>query len=153
MFLHRMEVTKLLHLAEKEVISSPNAKCNNDKEYNPDREMTSLITKKIKCNLPWSNLQMDQFDDCKTEEEFENYLKEIIEEQEAIERIPQKCQYKMWTLTHWVDVSRDGNTSVNVGLLSTEDKYVHFQITVHLFQLYLLIFCRSILKSKFMYTL
>ena len=62
---------------------------------------------------------MDQLDDCKTEEEFENYLKEIIEEQEAIERIPKKCQYKIWTLTNWEEESRDGNTSVNVCLLST----------------------------------
>ena len=69
---------------------------------------------------------MDQFDDCKTEEEFENYLKEIIEEQKAIERIPKKCQYKIWTLTHWVDVSRDGNTSVNVGLLSTRGQVCTF---------------------------
>ena len=119
MSLHRIEVTKLLQLTEKEVISSPNAECNDDKEYNPDREMTSLITKKIQCNLPWSNFQMDHFDDCKTEEEFENYLKEIIEEQEAIERIPKKCQYKIWSLTHWGEGSRDGNTSVNVDLLST----------------------------------
>ena len=69
---------------------------------------------------------MDHFEDCKTEEEFENYLKEIIEEQEAIERIPKKCQYKIWTLTHWVDVSRDGNTSVNVGLLSTRGQVCTF---------------------------
>ena len=81
--------------------------------------MTSLITTKIKCNLPWSNLQMDHFEDCKTEEEFENYLKEIIEEQEAIEQIPKKCRYKIWTLTHWREVSRDGNTSVTIDLLST----------------------------------
>ena len=126
MFLHRIEVNKLLQLTEKEVISSPNAECNDDKEYNPDREMTSLITKKIQCNLPWSNLKMDQFDNCKTEEEFENYLKAIIEEQKAIERIPKKCQYKIWTLTHWGDVSRDGNTSVNVGLLSTRGQVCTF---------------------------
>ena len=100
MSLHRIQVDKLLQLTEKEVISSPNAECNHNKEYNPDREMASLITKKIKCNLPWSNLQMDQLDDCKTEEEFENYLKEIIDEQKAIDRIPKKCHYKMWTLRH-----------------------------------------------------
>ena len=90
MSLHRIEVTKLLQLTEKEVISSPNAKCNDDKEYNPDREMTALITKKIQCNLPWSNFQMDQLDDCKTEEEFENYLKKIVDEQKAIDRIPKQ---------------------------------------------------------------
>ena len=128
MFLHRIEVNKLLQLTEKEVISSPNAECNDDKEYNPDREMTSLITKKIKCNLPWSNLQMDQLDDCKTEEEFENYLKEIIEKQEAIERIPKKCQYKIWSLTHWGEGSKDGNTSVTIDLLSTRGQVCTYSV-------------------------
>ena len=131
MSLRRIQVTKLLQLTEKEVISRPNAECNDDKEYNPDREMTSLITKKIQCNLPWSNLKMDQFDNCKTEEEFENYLKEIIEEQDAIEQIPKKCRYKIWTLTHWGKVSRDGNTgntSLTIDLLSTRGQVCTYSV-------------------------
>ena len=159
MSLHRIEVTKLLQLTEKEVISSPNAKCKDDKNYKPDREMTSLITTKIKCNLPWSNLQMDHFEDCKTEEEFENYLKEIIEEQEAIEQIAKKCRYKIWTLTHWGKVSRDGNTgntSLTIDLLSTRGQvctYSPYGIYIFSNHIFILIFCRSILKSKFMFTL
>ena len=156
---YRIEVNKLLQLTEKEVILSPNAKCKDDKNYKPDREMTSLITTKIKCNLPWSNLQMDHFEDCKTEEEFENYLKEIIEEQEAIEQIAKKCRYKIWTLTHWGKVSRDGNTgntSLTIDLLSTRGQvctYSPYGIYIFSNHIFILIFCRSILKSKFMFTL
>ena len=135
MSLHRIQVQKLLQLTEKEVILSPNAKCKDDKNYKPDREMTSLITTKIKCNLPWSNLQMDHFEDCKTEEEFENYLKEIIEEQDAIERIPKKCRYKIWRLTHWAEISRNGTTSVNVDLLSTEGEVFAISFHVRLFKI------------------
>jgi len=71
---------------------------------------------------------MDHFEDCKTEEEFENYLKEIIEEQEAIEQIPKKCRYKIWTLTHWREVSRDGNTSVTIDLLSTRGQVCTYSV-------------------------
>ena len=66
---------------------------------------------------------MIQFEDCKTEEDYENYLKSIIEEQDAIEEIPVKCRYKIWSMTHWRD-RRDkliyGNSSVQVDLLSTK---------------------------------
>ena len=120
-----IQITKLLELTEKEVISSTNAKCIDDENYKPDDEMTALITRKVKCNLPWSNLKMNQFEDCETEEEFENYLNGIIKEQDAIERIPIKCQYKIWSLTHWGERSRDLESassvaSVNVDLLFTK---------------------------------
>ena len=83
--------------------------------------MTTLITRKMKCNLPWSSLRMIQFEDCKTEEEFESYLNGIIEEQDAIERIPIKCRHKIWSFTDWGEGSRDlGSTSVTVDLLSTK---------------------------------
>ena len=133
--LQRKDTTKLLQLTEKEVISKPNAICKDDEKHNPDMEMTSLITRKIKCNLPWSNLKMDQFDDCKTEEDFESYLKEIIEEQDAIERIPKKCRYKIWRLTHWAETSRNGTTSVNVDLLSTEGEVFAISFHVRLFKI------------------
>ena len=116
-----ISINKLLELTEKEVISSTDAKCIDDENYKPDAEMTALITQKIKCNLPWSNLKMNQFEDCKTEEEFESYLNGIIEEQDAIERIPIKCRHKIWSFTHWGEGSRDlGSTSVTVDLLSTK---------------------------------
>ena len=63
---------------------------------------------------------MTQFEDCKTEEEFERYLQEVIEEQDAIERIPMKCRYKVWSMTHWAEGIRNGSTSVTVDLLSTK---------------------------------
>ena len=116
-----IQISKLLELTEKEVISSTDAKCIDDENYKPDAEMTALITQKIKCNLPWSNLKMNQFEDCKTEEEFEKYLNGIIKEQDAIERIPIKCRHKIWSFTHWGEGSRDlGSTSVTVDLLSTK---------------------------------
>ena len=119
-FLLRKSIHKLLELTEKEVISSTNARCIIDEKYKPDAEMTALIIRKIKCNLPWSNVKMTQFEDCKTEEEFENYLKEVIEEQDAIERIPMKCRYKVWSMTHWGEGIRNGSTSVNVDIFSTK---------------------------------
>ena len=63
---------------------------------------------------------MVQFEDCKTEEDYENYLKSIIEEQDAIENTPMKCRYKIWSMTHWGDKLIDGNSSVQVNLLSTK---------------------------------
>ena len=63
---------------------------------------------------------MTQFEDCKTEEEFEDYLKEVIVEQNAIEHIPMKCRYKVWSMTHWAEGIRNGSTSVTVDLLSTK---------------------------------
>ena len=83
--------------------------------------MTALITRKIKCNLPWSSVSMVQFEDCKTEEDYENYLKTIIEEQDAIENIPMKCRYKIWRMTHWSDKSWDANiTSVYADIILTK---------------------------------
>ena len=75
-----------------------------------------------------------QFEDCKTEEDYENYLKTIIEEQDAIENIPMKCRYKIWRMTHWSDKSWDANiTSVYADLILTKgqvstNKKLHFQI-------------------------
>ena len=55
-----------------------------------------------------------------SEAEFKRYLQEVIEEQDAIERIPMKCRYKVWSMTHWAEGIRNGSTSVTVDLLSTK---------------------------------
>ena len=133
-----MSFTKLLQLTEKEIISRPEAKCNNDPHYNPDKEMTTLIHRKLKCNLPWNNLKVAGFEDCHTEEHFENYLKEIIEQQEAIEGIPKKCKYKVWSQTSWADFFTDGNiSSIDIDLMVTEGQVIQdvfcFLLTILLF--------------------
>ena len=83
---------------------------------------------------------MVQFEECKTEEDYENYLKSIIEAQDAIEKIPVKCRYKIWSMTHWKDGSWNGNTSVIAKLILTKG-----QVCIHLksyLQFLVLIFCR-----------
>ena len=102
--------------------------------------MTALITRKIKCNLPWSSVRIIQFEDCKTEEDYENYLKSIIEEQDAIEEIPVKCRYKIWSMTHYADESREGNiTSVRADLFFTKGQvcnctyYVQISFSNHIY--------------------
>ena len=63
-------------------------------------------------------------EDCRTEEQFESYLKKIIEQQEAIEGIPKKCQYKVWSQTHYGDFSPYGNTSISIDLVVTEGQVI-----------------------------
>ena len=82
--------------------------------------MATLIHRKLKCNLPWNKLKIAGLEDCHTEEQFGNYLKEIIEQQEAIQGIPKKCKFKVWSQTPWGDSSSEGNTSLTIDLLVTE---------------------------------
>ena len=114
------------------MISKPDAKCKDDPNYKPDQEMTALLSKSLGCNLPWNNLKLDGINDCETEEDFELYLKEIMKQQEVFKGIAKKCQYKVWSTTHWRKVAwrEDGNsdTMITIGLIITEGqvhKYLH----------------------------
>ena len=124
-----MSYSKLLQLTEKEIISRPEEKCTNDPNYDPDKEMTSLIHRKLKCNLPWTKLKIEGLEDCHTENQFGAYLKKIMEQQEAIQRIPKKCRFKVWSQTPWGDSSSEGNTSLTIDLLVFEGqvciRYIH----------------------------
>ena len=87
--------------------------------------MTSLITERLRCNLPWNTLKFDDFKDCETEEHFRKYLQEVIEQQESIYGIAEKCRAKVWSMTHWGGSSIDANTSsIIIDLMVTEGQVV-----------------------------
>ena len=68
-----------------------------DDNYNPDKEIMKLISRQIKCTLPWNEIEIEGMKECKSKNDFDNYLKMIFKQQEDIKQVPPKCQFKTWT--------------------------------------------------------
>ena len=68
-----------------------------DENYNPDKEIMKLISKQINCTLPWIEIKFEGMKECKSENDFDNYLKMISQRQRYIKQVPPKCKFKTWT--------------------------------------------------------
>ena len=88
---------KDLQLTEKSLISKEGRECITDENYNPDKEIMKLISKQINCTLPWIEIKFKGMKECKSENDFDNYLKMISERQRDIKQVPSKCKFKTWT--------------------------------------------------------
>ena len=115
---------RLLHLTEKSFISKPGARCIDRAGYNPDKEIMKLITKKINCSLPWSKLETEGFNECKSEDDFERYLLAIVDSQSEIRQVPKKCKYKTWTPLKNSDRSSESEKSEVIFELALIDSKV-----------------------------
>ena len=49
--------------------------------------------------------------ECKSENEFDNYLKMIFKRQQDIKQVPPKCKFKAWTPMPYREESIDGEPS------------------------------------------
>ena len=103
-----MKYGKILQLTEKSHISKEGGKCIMDDNYNTDKEIMKLISKQINCTLPWSEIKFEGMKECKSENDFDNYLKMISERQHDIKQIRPKCKFKTWTPMPYREESIDG---------------------------------------------
>ena len=102
---------KDLQLTDKSLISKEGRECITDENYNPDKEIMKLISKQINCTLPWSKIKFEGMKECKSENDFDNYLKMISERQHDIKQIRPKCKFKTWTPMPYREESIDGEPS------------------------------------------
>ena len=93
----RLTYNKILQLTEKSYISKEAEKCINDESYNPDKAIMELISKQINCTLPWSKFKPVGMKECRTENDFDRYLKMIFKRQDDIKQVLPKCKFKTWT--------------------------------------------------------
>ena len=75
--------------------------CNSDDGYMPDHVMEELLLTKLKCNLPWSSNLNKDLHTCKSEEEFELYLRALDQLQLQFQETAQKCIFFKWNLKHY----------------------------------------------------
>ena len=89
--------------------------------------MIELISKNISCSLPWSSFKVQGLDECKSEADFENYLKALYELQSHFKNIEKKCSFKSWKVLPI--------TSIYYGMnLNNEDDIcIESEITVYTF--------------------
>ena len=106
-----MKYEKLLQLTEKSHISKEEEKCIIDENYNPDKEIIKLILNQIKCTLPWSEIKIEGMKQCKSKNDFDNYLKMIFERQQDMKQVPPKCKFKTWKPIPYSVVSTSGKKS------------------------------------------
>ena len=121
----RLRYEKLLQLTEKSHISKEKAKCIMDDNYNPDKEIKKLISRQIKCTLPWNEIEIEGMKECKSKNDFDNYLKMIFKQQEDIKQVPPKCQFKTWTpMPYTEDVIAAEISSVHIWLSVIASKVI-----------------------------
>ena len=122
----RLRYEKLLQLTEKSHISKEKAKCIMDDNYNPDKEIMKLISRQIKCTLPWNEIEIEGMKECKSKNDFDNYLKMIFKQQEDIRHVPPKCRFKTWTPMPYSEGSTADEKSSIVIMLSIISSKVIF---------------------------
>ena len=88
--------------------------CTSQEGFNPDEEMTKLISQKINCSLPWSSFKIQGLKECNTETDFDNYLIALDDLQDAFKEIGKKCYYKSWKLFPIIEQSMDGNGTTSI---------------------------------------
>ena len=88
--------------------------CTSQEGFNPDEEMTKLISQKINCSLPWSSFEIQRLNKCKVETDFGNYLKALDDLQDAFKEIAMKCKYKSWQLFPIIEIPIDGNGTTSI---------------------------------------
>ena len=116
---------KDLQLTDKSLISKEGEECITDVNYNPDKEIMKLISNQIKCTLPWSEIKIEGMKQCKSENDFDNYLKMIFERQQDM-KLPPKCKFKTWTPIPYSEVSTSGKKSSIAVLLTVLASKVTF---------------------------
>ena len=97
-----------------------------DENYNPDKEIMKLISNQIKCTLPWSEIKIEGMKQCKSENDFDNYLKMIFEQQQDMKQVPPKCKFKIWTPMPYSEVSTADEKSSIVIMLTVLASKVTF---------------------------
>ena len=97
-----------------------------DENYNPDNEIMKLISRQINCTLPWNEVKIEGMKECKSKNEFANYLKMIFKQQEDIRQVPPKCRFKTWTPMPYSEVSTADEKSSIVIMLSVISSKVIF---------------------------
>ena len=102
---------KDLQLTDKSLISKEGEECITDENYNPDKEIMKLISKQINCTLPWIEIKFEGMKECKSENDFDNYLKMIFKRQQDIKQVPPKCKFKAWTPMPYREESTAGEPS------------------------------------------
>ena len=126
----------MLELTEKRYISKEGEKCIMDKNYNPDKSIMELITKQINCTLPWSEIKLGGIKECRTENDFDRYLKIIFKRQEDIKQVPPKCKYKTWIPMPYSESSVANQKSlVDLWLTMTNSKVI-FESILKIFKLH-----------------
>ena len=88
--------------------------CTNQEGFNPDEEMTKLISEHINCSLPWSSFKIEGLNECKVESDFDHYLKALEDLQDAFKEIVMKCKYKSWQLFPIIEIPIDGNGTTSI---------------------------------------
>ena len=61
---NRMSMRMNLQWTMKELVDHSKARCSSNQKYNPDKEMMKIVILKSGCNLPWSDFQIDGFENC-----------------------------------------------------------------------------------------
>ena len=118
---------KDLQLTDKSLISKEGRECITDENYNPDKEIMKLISKQINCTLPWSKIKFEGMKECKSENDFDNYLKMISERQHDIKQIRPKCKFKTWTPMPYREESTAGEpSSVDIRLTILPSKVIFY---------------------------
>ena len=86
-----------------------------------------LISKQINCTLPWSKIKFEGMKECKSENDFDNYLKMISQRQRDIKQVPPKCKFKTWTPIPYNKGSTIGEpTSVDFWLTVLASKVIFY---------------------------
>ena len=96
--------------------------CKKDPKYIPDLEMEDNVIKKAKCIPKWSRTKYRGLNYCKSESDFERYFEANIESQERISNLPNKCNYNTWTALHYEEEKMEGNTTLQIILISINPK-------------------------------
>ena len=103
---------ELLQLTESRYISKEEERCVERVGYHPDKEIMKLISSKINCTLPWTEYSFEGQDDvCKTEDDFERYIKTIVKSQSDFYQVPPKCRVKTWTPIRYLERSTESEES------------------------------------------
>ena len=135
---HNLIIYHNLKRTEKKHISN----CTKDEDFNPDKEMIELISKNISCSLPWSPFKAQGLDECKSEADFENYLKALYDLQSDFKKIEKRCSFKSWKALSISENPLEGHTSIYYGMnLNNEDDIcIENEITVYTFTYFIGIF-------------
>ena len=135
---HNLMIYHNLKRTEKKHISN----CSKDEDFNPDKEMIELISKNISCSLPWSSFKAQGLDECKSEADFDMYLKALYDLQSDFKKIEKKCSFKSWKALPISETPKKGHTSIYYGMnLNNEDDIcIENEITVYTFTYFIGIF-------------
>ena len=118
---------KDLQLTDKSLISKGGEECIMDENYNPDKEIMKLISEQINCTLPWIEIKFEGMKECKSENDFDNYLKMISKRQRDIKQVPPKCRFKTWTPMPYREESTAGEpSSVDIRLTILPSKVIFY---------------------------